>query len=460
MITQKGTYGKETVQSNSLVQNLLKYPEIASKIIRQYPQYSLQYFVDGLNRYAKEDVIGDVRFQWPTIGRLSRPSTMTGTFSGTGASLAPFTFEVEENYLNPNDVVRFADGTQAVILSEPVITSGGYTFTAKVQSPDTAFAGITTGTAFAAGTTVGKIGTAFPEGSNRGYQNHVYPDWNDNYLGIQRKSFEITGSALTDVTWVENNGQRLWFFTDEMFQREQFLYENEVSDWYDVRTVDSNGNPTLFGPDGKPIYKGDGLLRQISAVNIDTYGGTLTESQITDFLAQLSLNTGVKNSQWLVYTGTAGLVAFHNAMKNLLISGAGTLFYNAATGKEQALGVNFNTYAALGHKITLVHTPVFDDPNLHGNSIDPATGYPKESFRMVFLNFGVTDGISNIERKVKGAGGINRSMITKYIPGMVNPFDQAAMMAANPGDKFSVEYLRESCLVVRNDKSCGQLIYA
>ena len=133
---------------------------------------------------------------------------------------------------------------------------------------------------------------------------------------------------------------------------------------------------------------------------------------------------------------------------------------SAQTGQEMNIGVNFTSYNALGHTLTLVHCPLFDDPNLHGNSLDPQTGYPVESFRMVFLDMGTTNGVSNIERKVKGAGGIDRGMIVKYIPGMVDPFDQKSMKAANSRDAFTCEMLCESGIIVRNPLSCGQLVFA
>jgi hypothetical protein len=453
----KGQYGKETVESNSLVANLLKYPEIARTLIRQYPQYSLNYFVDGTSRFAKEEIIGENAFRWSVMGRLNRPSTLTGVSAGNGAGFTSFVVETEENYLNPNDVVRFADGKQAVIIGEPIQSAGGYTFTMRLQTNDatnTVSAG-----ALAAGRTINTVGSAFPEHSERGYENHVYPDWHVNYLGITRKSKSISGSALTDITWIENNGQRLWYFTDQELVMEEYLYQMELDSWYSRSTVDANGNATIFDSTGKPIIKGDGLLAQIDASNIDTYNGQLTEARLTDFLAQLKLNAGKKGNHWMVFTGTAGQVAFHNAMKDLVYPD-GNLMYDALVGKEMEIGVNFTTYNALGERMTLVHCPIFDDPNLHGNNIDPQTGYPVESFRMVFLDMGVTNGVANIERKVKGANGINRGMITKYIPGMVDPFDQKSMKAANSRDGFACEYLSEHCIVVRNTLSCGQLVFA
>jgi hypothetical protein len=185
----------------------------------------------------------------------------------------------------------------------------------------------------------------------------------------------------------------------------------------------------------------------------------LTEKRITDFLAQLQLNTGSRGQEWMVYTGTAGKVAFHEAMKDLVMPG-GNLVYDAKTGGKQELGVDFTSYNAIGSKITLAHNPLFDDPNLHGGDIDARTGFLNESFRMVFMNMGQTNGVSNVERKVKGAGGMNRSMIMKYIAGMVDPFDQKSMHAANSRDSFTCEMLSESGIIVRNPLSCGQLIKA
>jgi hypothetical protein len=453
----QGTYGKDSVESNSLVQNLLKYPEIARTLIRQYPQYSLTYFVDGTSRFAKEETIGENAFRWSILGRLNRPSTCTGTFTGSGVGLSTFTVEFEENFFNPNDVVRFADKSQGVVIGEPTATAGGYTFTFRLMTSDVTAA--VTAASLAAGVTANTVGSAFPEHSDRGYENNVFPDWYINHLGICRKSKSISGSALTDITWIENNGQRLWYFTQQDLVMEEYLYQMELDSWYATSTMDANGNSVVFDQSGKPIVKGDGILRQIDAANVDTYNGQLTEKDLTDFLAQLKLNTGEKNSHWMVFTGTAGMVAFHEAMKDLVYPG-GNLVYDALVGREVEIGVNFTTYNAIGQRMTLVHNPLFDDPNLHGNDIDPQTGYPKESFRMVFLNMGTTNGVSNIERKVKGAGGINRGMIVKYISGMVDPFDQKSMKAANARDGFVCEILSESGIIVRNPLSCGQLLFA
>jgi hypothetical protein len=448
-----GTYGKDTIENNSLVTNLLKYPEISKALIRQFPQYSLTYFLEGTGRFAKEELIGDNAFKWSILGRLNRASTATGVQVGTGAAHATFTVEFVENYFNPNDVVRFKDGTQAIVLGEPVVSGGGFTFTFKLQTNDPAAVLATSNTQV--GETANTVGSVFEEGSEKGFENHVYPDWYVNYLTTSRKSKSITGSALTDVTWIENNGQRLWYFTDQNLVMEEYLYQLELSRWYGKSTMDINGVSQVSDNNGKPLVAGDGLLAQIDSANTDTYTGALTEDIIVDFIANLSLNSGKKNNQWMVFTGTAGKVAFHRAMRDLVFQGS-SLIYDMDAGRNLELGVHYTTYNALGHRITLVHCPLFDDPNLH-TDIDAASGYPKESYRMVFMDMGVTNGVSNVEVKVKGAGGVDRGMIVKYIPGMVNPFDQKSMVSSNSKDGFTCEILSESGLIVRNPLSCGQL---
>jgi hypothetical protein len=452
-----GTYGKDTIENNALVTNLLKYPEISKALIRQFPQYSLTYFLEGTGRFAKEELIGDNAFKWSILGRLNRPSTSAADAQGAalGAGNVSFTLTMVENYLNPNDVIRFKDGTQAVVLGDPTPNGPNYDFTMKLQTNDPA-ASFDADTYFAQGETVNTAGSMFEEGSDRGYENHIYPDWYVNYLTIARKSKSITGSALTDITWIENNGQRLWFFTDQNLVMEEYLYQLELSRWYGRSTVDVNGASLVTDTTGNQLISGDGVLSQIDSANTDTYTGALTEDIIVDFIANLSLNSGKKNNQWMVFTGTAGKVAFHRAMRDLVFQGS-SLIYDMDQGRNLELGVHYTTYNALGHRITLVHNPLFDDPNLH-TMVDPSTGYPLESYRMVFMDMGVTNGVSNVEVKVKGAGGVDRGMIVKYIPGMVNPFDQKSMVSSNSKDGFTCEVLSESGIVVRNPLACGQLL--
>ena len=64
-----------TRQDNSLVANLLKYPEIAKKVIELYPRYTTTYLLEKLGFGASEKVLGDNSFEWKTMGRYRATTT-------------------------------------------------------------------------------------------------------------------------------------------------------------------------------------------------------------------------------------------------------------------------------------------------------------------------------------------------------------------------------------------------
>jgi len=293
----------------------------------------------------------------------------------------------------------------------------------------------------------------------------------------------------TDVSWIENNGQSLWYFTKEQQMMDQFMYEQELQRWYgqtSVATAATNYSATntdiisevVTGTyaDGSTrathttangaLTIGDGVLAQISSSNQASYSaGTLTEDIITEFIGKISLNAqGAEGNEWVVFTGTEGRIAFHRAMKDLIVAPAGAMtggsMADVKAGSDISLGGNFTSYYALGNKITIAYCPVFDDPHMHGasggtNSFGDTR--LKESMKMVFMDFGTTSGVSNVELITKGANGINRSLVKKYIGGMVNPYDNKSMMAANGDDRFQCHVLSESGIIVRNPLSCGIL---
>jgi len=158
-----------------------------------------------------------------------------------------------------------------------------------------------------------------------------------------------------------------------------------------------------------------------------------------------------------VYTGTQGRIDFHRAMKDLLVSGgAGGAEMMAKGGSSVSLGANFSEYNVLGNKMVLAYCPVFDDPNLH-SATSATFDSSNESGKMVFLDMGQQQGVANVELIAKGAEGMSRNFVKKYVPGMVNPYDYSSMMAASGDDFFECQILTESGIIVRNPLSCGIL---
>ena len=470
-------YGNGTTPENALNNALLQYPEIASTLIQQFPRYTLTLLLEKVGLYASEKVLGDNSFEWKVMGRYNKKQFIASTAdtSHTAGQKVAFTFSDTSggsavNYYNLYDLLRFQDGSTGLIVGV-----SGTTY--QVECIDAG--------SNAANEVVGRIGSAFPYGSSGADvgENWAYPETHKNFLTIMRKKCTVTGKDATDVTWIENNGSRLWYFTREQQLMDQFMYEQELQRWYGKRSIASpvsnytSTNADIFsedvsdqsladGTEGRVII-GDGLLAQIDSSNQATYtAGALTEDIITEFLAKLSLNaTNSEGNEYLVYTGTEGRLAFHKAMKDLLIAPSGSYTGGSFAGVngDVELGANFTSYMALGNKITVAYCPVFDDNHMHGaTSGTNAFGDSrlKESAKMVFLDMGSTSGVNNIELITKGADGMNRSFVKKYVTGMVNPYDANAMMAANADDKFECHVLAESGIVVRNPLSCGILSVA
>jgi len=470
-------YGNGTTPENALNNALLQYPEIASTLIQQFPRYTLTLLLEKVGLYASEKVLGDNSFEWKVMGRYNKKQFIASTADSSHAAgqKVALTFSdtsggAAVNYYNLYDLLRFQDGSTGLIVG---VTGSTY----QVECIDAG--------SNAANEVVGRIGSAFPYGSSGADvgENWAYPETHKNFLTIMRKKCTVTGKDATDVTWIENNGSRLWYFTREQQLMDQFMYEQELQRWYGKRSVASptsnytSTNADIFsedvsdqsladGSEGRVII-GDGLLAQIDSSNQATYtAGALTEDIITEFLAKLSLNaTNSEGNEYLVYTGTEGRLAFHKAMKDLLIAPSGSFTGGSFAGVngDVELGANFTSYMALGNKITVAYCPVFDDNHMHGSTSGTnafGDSRLKESAKMVFLDMGSTSGVNNIELITKGAEGMNRSFVKKYVTGMVNPYDANSMMAANADDKFECHVLAESGIVVRNPLSCGILSVA
>ena len=502
-----GTYGSGTTAENALNTALMQYPEIARTLIQQYPRYAATYLLERTGRFAAEKVLGDNSFEWKVMGRYNAPSFSTGFFKGVSADTS-FTssptsttgiildgadangdvFEIiidgtatgrTGDFLNKFDMVRFQSGATAIVKEDPIANDSGSAattdFVVKFEMVD-ATAQPLLETDVADEAIIASIGSAFPNGSDGADvgENYVYPSTHQNWLTTMRKKCSVTGKDLTDVTWIENNGSRLWYFTKEQMMMDEFMYQQELQRWYGRKSVTdttvqrpgaySSSAIGTSGTMGSSVITGDGLLAQIDSANQASYSmGSLTEDIITEFIAKISLNTqSAEGNEFVVFTGTEGRLAFHRAMKDLIVAPAGAMTGGSMSGVNGNvdLGANFTSYSALGNKITIAHCPVFDDPNLHssaGGTNSFGDNRLKESAKMVFMDFGKSSGVSNVELVTKGAEGVNRSMIKKYVAGMVNPYDQKAMLAANADDKFECHVLSETGIIVRNPLSCGIL---
>ena len=396
MKTTSATFGLDTQMSNSLVDAMLKYPEISSTLIQQYPRYALTYLLERTGRYANVKILGDKSFEWKVLGRSSQPVVTAASHNVAETSSYPDAatgvITVDNTYLSLHDVIRVGSdvgqiiGTQSADATDDA--AGVLKPTASVASTATSATGYTykvywpTGCkAVGAAAAVARIGSAFGEASKGAHvsEHTTYPETHKNWLTLNRRKLSISGSALTDVTWIENNGSKLWYFTAEKLFTDEFMYQLEMQRWFgetNMVAADADGFPGQSGAVGSGAgnLMGDGILAQIDGANKDTYtvSSGLTEDKLAQFIAELSRNAkSPEGNEWVVFTGTEGRYQFHKAMKDISVgetAATGGSMQSMKSGSDVSLGVNYVSYNVLGNKMTVAYCPVFDDVNAFGNA--------------------------------------------------------------------------------------------
>ena len=459
-----------TTADNSLVNNMLKYPEIAKKIIELYPRYSMTYLLERLGFGASEKVIGANAFEWKVMNRYKKPAVLDVADATDRSAGDVVTYKIssdasadEHCHLAVNDIVRIdTSGTRGLVTAVGTLNTGsGGATDVTVRLLEAHTADLTTSTKLAV------IGSAFGQGSlgDEVGELYAYPETHRNHLTLSRRKCKINGIDLHDVTWVEHNGHRLWYFTKEQQLTDQFMYELELNRWFGKSSMSGDIQfPGDIGTTaaGFPVM-GDGIIEQISNGNVFDYTpGALTDAILTNVLATISLNTiSATGNEYVVFTGMQGMVDFQKAMKAFLGNGSAAPIFTDKAGQDVQVGANFTTYYVLGNKMTLVHNPCFDDPNVSsfvsGVGSGAFTGDAALSGAMVFMDMSAQDGVANVELIAKGAEGYNRNYVKKYVPGMINPNDPTSMMAANGNDTFECHIMSESGVIVRNPLSCGIL---
>tara|TARA_B100000780_G_C21126473_1_gene457226 strand:- start:584 stop:2041 length:1458 start_codon:yes stop_codon:yes gene_type:complete len=465
---------------NSLVNNMLKYPEIAKKIIELYPRYSMTYLLERLGFGASEKVIGGSSFEWKIMQRYKAPAGVDVAYAVNASVGTVGTLKIQsdttttgvEEYcmLTVNDVVRFECGATALVTAVGSINTAADGNTDVTIKHIDAFNFSATGASAAVTEVVAVIGSAYGQGSlgDEVGEGYAYPETHRNHLTLSRRKCKINGIDLHDVTWVEHNGHRLWYFTKEQQMTDQFMYELELNRWFGKSSV--SGDITYPGDagavaNGLPIM-GDGILAQIASANqFSTAGNGVTEGELLKFIGTLSLSSlKATGNEYVVFTGMQGMIQFQQAMTaHLATMGSASSLIASKSGEGVAVGTNFTSYSALGNNIKLVHNPCFDDPNVATmTSGISGTGFNTSQLSglMVVMDMSVQDGVANVELISKGAEGYNRNYVKKYVPGMINPNDPSSMMAANGNDTFECHILSESGIIIRNPQSCGVIMPA
>lgn len=315
------------------------------------------------------------------------------------------------------------------------------------------------------GSRVSREGSAYEEYSeDADIVNYNTPFKLRNQLTTMRLQYDITGDAFSSVMVIAMKGPNgktsyLWSDYQEWQALRQWYKTIERYLVYSQYNTNADGTTNVKGTNGRPVHVGAGLLQQISSSNRETYT-KLTAELLEDYLFNLSYNIlGRGERKFVALTGEMGMKEFDRVLKEK--ASAYNLIdtkFISGSGQELTLGGQFVTYKMLnGVELTLKHMPLYDDP-IYNRELHPISNKPLESYRMTFIDFGMRDGESNVQKVVRK----DREMVMWHIAGSVAPSvghaKSISTLRANARDGYSVNFLTEQGIMMKDPTTSGELI--
>ena len=381
---------------------------------------------------------------------------------------------------NPNDRITLDNGLGITIIftSKGRLASTGdhYVYDGKTVGPAALFS-----SAFVAADRVfTEAGSAFGEGSLKGYQRTNKNQWKINYSFITRYTLTMTGSAKKqNIAYIyngdQNNNKQMWEFAEILRGEKIFRMMNELSLRNSRISMDPSShawfenygtnNLTVAGFSAEsgieaPVI-GNGWIPEIEDNATFDYnpnnglGHTLIEA-ITNVLATRSPE-GNSGNTFLAVTDRIGRTAFDAGMKKLMqydvntsTSGLTNIVLDVTTGQDVTLGFQVTKYYYLGNWFILLEDELFNHPGLFETN-----GGLVGSGNIYILNTTPVDGVPNFEVLARSG----RNYKKKNVDG-IHSFDPAAdasNQAASGFDGCQCHMLSELMAVIYDTRSCGIL---
>ena len=285
-----------------------------------------------------------------------------------------------------------------------------------------------------------------------------------NYLWTARLSYDITGSAFSTVMAVAlkdpktGKSSYLWAPYQEWVAMREWYRRLERGLVYNKCNVNKDGSCNLKGKNGRPVMIGAGLLEQIAPSN-RRYYTRLTAELLEDFLADLSYNVlGTNERKFIGFTGEMGMREFDRVLKEKManLNLIDTVLVSGS-GENLTFGGQFKTYKMTnGIELTLKYFPLYDNTT-YNRQLHPVTLKPLESYRITFLDLGRRDNEANVVKVVRK----DREFVNWCTAGSVTPAGYAhsnTEVRSNAKDGYSVHFLGECGIMLRDPRSSGELI--
>ena len=475
-----GTFTDECTTELDLMKNQNLFPEV-KRMMYQVDMRQLSTLLTsgavgpyGINITADEkfgkapegSAIGSSNLQFSVMGRLDRPSTILQQVGASGTD-GSFQLLIKDKYIYKGHNVLFGNAGryQALVMSEPVKTAGGYLYNFQHKQGEV-FVYATHAAPAANGTaTCMAVSTNYGEGSNRSYSRTMSPDRFIVDMTIQRKTVSITGSAANDITWYEYMGQggmtKGWKYEAVRQAEALFAGENEFEKIFGISSMKNpDGTRRAVSPyqdlDGEGvIIAGDGLEEQIAGGNVLIGSGVNGNATADDFIDMIKLLVKKSNQEntkvnLVFMTGTDGFFNFQEQAAVISSSLNGQIFQSENGGAASVTaGYTFTKIVYGGSTLTVVVHPLFDD-----NIKFPVTGQDGKYIMSGTYFGGNLEGSRgpNMEIIPKGAHGGNRSNVTADLKGMTGVGSGTAITQKD-ADTFAM--LKEDLIVIYNTQNWG-----
>lgn len=477
----RGKWFSDLVDENMLSNALLVKPHEVSSVISYVfgtkdDGYSsaLDFLTGGL---GKTMVIDQREFRWSVMIDSDRAVTIRSTkYNGNpitdptqnanaGLGNTPIMISMEDKWFGPGAIIELDDKEyQLRVSGAPYQDGNEWVYTCFVADGQ---AGSSIPNKYLVpGCQVSRLGSAYEEYSEEAdiinYNTHIKLH---NHLTTIRLSYDITGTAYSTVLAIALKDPKtgktsyLWSDFQEWKAAREWNKRLERQLVYSKYNANPDGTTDLMGTNGRPVYIGAGLLQQIAPSN-RRYYTELNADLLEDFLFDMSYNMlGTNERKFVAFTGEMGMREFDRVLKEKM--GAFNLIdtkFITGNGQELTLGGQFTTYRMTnGIELTVKHLPLYDDI-VHNRKLHPITGKPVESYRFTFLDFGTRDGEANVVKVARK----DREMVMWHTGGSVTPGagygKSINTLRSNAKDGYSVHFLGEVGIMVRDPRACGELI--
>lgn len=415
-------------------------------------------------------MVGGTSWEWDLKGANTRPlviveNVLPAAETTPGKYRRTFMAKFDEPFWLPGDII--CPGTsdkryQCRVMDDKRPHGDGFIYTLRGMWEDDAF--FLPVKFLAQGTQWGKMFAQYEEAAEQsGSTQYAMPIALANKMSKYRKQYRVTDYASTEVLAVkipDSNGQLhdSWIRYAEVEYWKQWYRELERGFWY------SRSTDTVLGANGRPVRSGAGILEQLESSHSHTYS-FLSTKLIEEFLMDVfySRVKPGKGRRVKAFAGEYGMLNMHRAITDWMSKRGIVLNAEVFTNK---VGSEYHTNAfetgyqmvrynmANGSSLEVFHNPLADDRDINFE-IDPVSGFPVESQRIIFLDFVSDTGSSDNIKIVSKKDGF----ASTYVEGLYGPLGPKRNGSSAHSGAYYELHVEKSCGSHITDVGrCGQLI--